>query len=412
MPSVFGWVDFIEKDREKMIKVIRLFREQDTRDELGLGSVRDAFSNLLFPGTSTIQTRAKYMLLVPWLYRTLERQKTSSADIAKKARNAEIFLINSLMESGDTDGVIGKEARQSLQRLPSSVYWAGLGTWGIRQYKGSQNEYHRYLDYYYHYKKNLVVGDDKEPISGRVGENWDPDLPEPSGGFPQRVGFKLEHNEAEYLQERIINSCKDSLLAFLVQERMSAACDFIWSHPMLGAFPQKLALQVNHARNFSEVMHGAALLYNLMLAEKCDWEDGQELVDDYTEQFNEWKEKIGMRIGELKEWHDDMRKFWDIVQQWGDVTHRTKAFIETWINIVLEGDALNKLTGYDTAKKLIFEREVALKRGRARLADRRSLERWTGAAGTYQLRFRWTVVSNMLNDIVSGLENKKEGYDA
>jgi len=30
--------------------------------------VRDAFSDLMFPGTSTAQTRATYFLLVPWYY--------------------------------------------------------------------------------------------------------------------------------------------------------------------------------------------------------------------------------------------------------------------------------------------------------------------------------------------------------
>jgi hypothetical protein len=45
-----------------MVDVISAFREQDTRDELGLGTIRDGFANILFPGTSTIQTRARYFL--------------------------------------------------------------------------------------------------------------------------------------------------------------------------------------------------------------------------------------------------------------------------------------------------------------------------------------------------------------
>ena len=49
-----------------------LFGEHDTRDELGIGSVRDAFADTLFPGTSTITTRARYFLLVPWTYQRLE----------------------------------------------------------------------------------------------------------------------------------------------------------------------------------------------------------------------------------------------------------------------------------------------------------------------------------------------------
>jgi hypothetical protein len=57
MPSFLSWLDHSEHEKRKMLDVINLFRARDTRDELGIGTVREAFSNMLFPGTSTIQTR-------------------------------------------------------------------------------------------------------------------------------------------------------------------------------------------------------------------------------------------------------------------------------------------------------------------------------------------------------------------
>ena len=68
MMSAFVWLDYSERERRKMLDVVDLFGEHDTRDELGIGSVRDAFADMLFPGTSTIMTRARYFLLVPWTY--------------------------------------------------------------------------------------------------------------------------------------------------------------------------------------------------------------------------------------------------------------------------------------------------------------------------------------------------------
>ncbi len=68
MPSTFAWVDFAEEDQQKMLDVVHMFQEKDTRDELGIGIIRDAFADYFFPGTSTIQTRARYMLFVPWIY--------------------------------------------------------------------------------------------------------------------------------------------------------------------------------------------------------------------------------------------------------------------------------------------------------------------------------------------------------
>ena len=131
MPSHLGWVDFTEADRQRMLDVISLFREQDTLDELGIGSIRDAFANYFFPGTSTIQTRARYMLFVPWIYLNLEKKlarskKLTSAEVALKVRKEEIKLIHALLESDDTAGLIGKEAKEKLKRMPSSVYWGGL----------------------------------------------------------------------------------------------------------------------------------------------------------------------------------------------------------------------------------------------------------------------------------------------
>ena len=76
-----------------MLDVVQLFSERDTRDELGIGTIRDAFSEHFFPGTSTIQTRAKYMLFVPWIYLDLERKKVPSARVSARARQAETRLI-------------------------------------------------------------------------------------------------------------------------------------------------------------------------------------------------------------------------------------------------------------------------------------------------------------------------------
>lgn len=64
-----GWIDFSKEDRQKALAVMNLLSEQGAVDELGIGIVRDTFANYFFPGTSTIQTRAKYFLIVPYMLR-------------------------------------------------------------------------------------------------------------------------------------------------------------------------------------------------------------------------------------------------------------------------------------------------------------------------------------------------------
>ena len=74
MPSRFGWVDFDSKQQRKMLDEIKLFRDRDTRDELGIGTIRDAIADYFFPGTTTIQTRARYFMFIPWIYRQTEKK--------------------------------------------------------------------------------------------------------------------------------------------------------------------------------------------------------------------------------------------------------------------------------------------------------------------------------------------------
>src|SRR3954470_10095318 len=108
MASVFAWLDQSEEQRRKVLDGVDLFREHGTVDELGFGTIRDALADILFPGTSNLMTRASYFLFVPWMYLRLERQKTSSSEFAAKGRREEVRLIERLLDTGASEGVIGR----------------------------------------------------------------------------------------------------------------------------------------------------------------------------------------------------------------------------------------------------------------------------------------------------------------
>ena len=93
MQATLTWLDLTASDRDKMRRVLDLFKEQGTLDEMGLGSLRDALSDALFPGTSSIQTRLRYVLFIPWLYRRLEDRRVRAGEVRQAARRAEIDLI-------------------------------------------------------------------------------------------------------------------------------------------------------------------------------------------------------------------------------------------------------------------------------------------------------------------------------
>jgi hypothetical protein len=60
-----GWIDFSPAHRERVGTILELLKPEGMVDELGIGSIRDAVADNLFPGISTIQTRAKYFFIVP-----------------------------------------------------------------------------------------------------------------------------------------------------------------------------------------------------------------------------------------------------------------------------------------------------------------------------------------------------------
>ena len=83
-----GWIDFSKTERSKILSVLDLLSESGTLDELGIAPVRDGFSNLFFPGTTTIQTRAKYFFIIPYALKQLERSSETNPNRVFKALDA------------------------------------------------------------------------------------------------------------------------------------------------------------------------------------------------------------------------------------------------------------------------------------------------------------------------------------
>jgi hypothetical protein len=81
-----------------MREIIKLFTDRDSRDELGLGQVRDAISDGLFPGTSVLLTRARYLLFVPWCFQLAE----GKPDPVALAEKHERTLISVSVKSSET----------------------------------------------------------------------------------------------------------------------------------------------------------------------------------------------------------------------------------------------------------------------------------------------------------------------
>lgn len=408
MVSFLTWIDHDAKARERTLRILSLFQEKESRDELGLGSVRDSFADQLFPGTSTIQTRLRYLLFVPWIYQALEEKRVPVESFSIQADKMERELVQPLLNSDDRAGVFGKTAGKKLKRLPSSVYWAGLGVWGIRLTSFSQDEYQRRIGEIYRRRYALKAlekdakarGDDIDVELRMAGLSWHPRLPAPPDSFPAKTDFALSQEEAEFIRDRLQVSCPNSLLAFLALDCEPADTNAPWEHPDYSSFSEEHKELLTHARLFSETMHGAALSYNIQLAQLRNHD---ELIAEHQASFNEWTAKFPLK--EIRSW--SIKRLWELTVDHGHtIAPRTRSFIGQWIEHTRKSPK-NLLTNAE-AVNLIKRREMKLKGPRSRFRNQRALEQWGGYSGVGKLVFRWPNVKVLLNDLCSGLNREKK----
>jgi len=402
-----SWLDLTAHDRKEMRKVLDLFNEKGTMDEMGLGTIRDAFSDALFPGTSSVQTRLRYFLFIPWLYEHLERKSRHHPDIRKSARTAEINLIHALKQSDDTDGIIGGRAGKGLSILPSQIYWAGMIRWGIFQSGKSKSWYHTNFH-------DLAARAGRSTSADDPGVTW---LHEPTWAamrfsapktFPKEASFALSREEALFMQECISLACKGTLLGWLAKEGSRTPATQFWSDPDTLRAPPRIQTVAEQARRFSLHVNGSALLYNLMLAERRlqvrlpDEQDqrnaDQKLIDNYRQRITTWamreSQEASFKPNELEDF---------LIQQGRAPKEPLMIFLRAWTTGVAElgPDAIGN---NEALRRLVQAREEKLKgRHRSRFCNDGRLLSWTGDVGTTQMDFRWFRVKQLLKDLHEGL---------
>lgn len=269
--SHLAWIDF-DRDAERAAReMVQQMNMPEARDELGLGTVRDGLADLLFPGTSTIQTRVHYMLFIPWIWQIAARERTLDAR-KKRARALEFQLCKALGESEDTGGIIGRVVGRNLKRLPSSVYWSGLGKWAIRC--------------------DAEKSPERTLREAPRDDLWDGDLPEMPENFPDEASFTLRKKDAVFLRCRIDGIQDGSALADL--SIYSAGGGHLGDSLLdidEAAFSAENHRLLMLADTFAQVMQGARLLYNLIAAQKLEQRTVERpgtLSHDKAAEWAEW----------------------------------------------------------------------------------------------------------------------------
>ncbi|MBO5933868.1 MAG: hypothetical protein J6Q94_00100 [Clostridia bacterium] len=296
-----GWIDFSKTERNKILSVLDLLSESGTLDELGIAPIRDGFANLFFPGTSTIQTRAKYFFLVPYALKELELSNETNPNRFLRALNeTEKMCGETLLEiNPNENGIIGKRSLQSgkwVKRTPADIYWAGLRKYGI--FTGgniSLSEYARASCAIKNQKSNLTkLGnrndsaeenetDDKNAGNIFKMQFWK--MPLYTKEWRENIHMDLTTEEGAFLREQIVSTCPDSMISYILENKMTEVLDLEYFSD-LGAiiqkFPKQMQDEYTLALSFSDFLFVARTLYNIIIS------DGQNVQANDT--FEELKE--------------------------------------------------------------------------------------------------------------------------
>jgi len=384
--SAVGWIVGSLQERDAALELLRGEGEAEPRDELGIGLLRDAIAEAFFPGVTTLQTRAKYFLLVPSMYQEIENTR-SRVPAARRIRELEVELLERLRGTGER-GIIGSQRWRVPQNPSSGIYWSGLYTWRIRLFRNTRAHYHRWLDG----GRRLPLassGDDATAADARWYE------PPESAGLLDEAHLRLQRNHAEFLRDRILG-IRDrpdrSLLKDFVAGGPFPDGVMFWQLP--AARGAALAELARDAERLATALNGAMLLYNRRCAELAD----AAMVPLWRERLHQWS--ADHPATSWREWNLDA--FWERVQRLdgGHARSWTEPFLAPWV-------AELRTRGPETsaALRLVVGREQAVKPGRARTAGAASLDTWKPDSGVAAapLTFRRPEARTILNDIHAGL---------
>ena len=281
-----GWIDFSKTERNKILSVLDLLSEPGTLDELGIAPIRDGFANLFFPGTSTIQTRAKYFFLVPYALKELElSNETNPNKVLRSLNEIEKMCGMTLWQQNKKEnGIIGKLSLSRgtwVQRTPADIYWAGLRKYGI--FTGgniSLGEYVRASCAIKNQKSNLTkLGnrndsaeenecDDKNAGNIFKMQFWK--MPLYTKKWRENIQMNLTEEEGAFLREQIIFNCSDSMLSYILENKMTEVLEFEYFSD-LGAiiqkFPKHIQDEYKLALSFSDFLFVARTLYNIIISD-------------------------------------------------------------------------------------------------------------------------------------------------
>lgn len=392
-----GWVDFSKEDRNKALDVINLLQGEGAVDELGLGIIRDAFANHFFPGTSTIQTRAKYFLIVPYALKdTVKNWKGNNInDALQKLDDIEKECGLKMFQADDSEGVIGRRnlPHNWVSRTPSSIYLSGLRTYGIltdpsisisgffKLYSINSND--RKTNKALLNKVDAQTDELDDVGAGDIDFLKLLNIPSYESDWIDNLKITLTAKEAKFLKSQIIKSVQNSIMGIILMNNLdidiyTSFKDFSIGIESYLSEEEKYIIKL--ANQFNELAYAARVRYNVLVSQ-----------EENEEANTEW-DKILLNTAMYSDLNiNDM--FFKLNLPLNKQNIRTRSFLRNVQNCIIQ----NRIGDLDA---IIINRELQLKdRSRAKIGDGNSYSEWIG--GRY-LDYRFPDARTIIDDIYVG----------
>ncbi len=397
-----GFVSFNQEALNRANKVMKLLQGQGAIDELGLGRIRDAFSNTMFPGMSVLQTRAKYFLILPALYAHLEKKRIADAREARTiVRDYEVKITRRLMYGSEKDagGIIGADSLRNREKYvkydPTYVYQAGMETYGLLKTSGN---------FYATLAERSAVRD-SQPKKMRGGETEDSD---DLAGLHQLfltcgedyrfessepLDIELSSLEAEYLKSRIINAVPGALISEILDSGLFSTITGYEFESIGEAIHEKVS-----ERNY--MIYTLALRYSrfaylLRMFYAMLYDRGVGATTDAEEKATNFKEYLELHHADFTP--DKIEEILSFAAP--------KLTEDSSIHFCRKATRLIADGSYSDLEKLIISREQAIKgQRRSKLLNPHDYGPCKPFEIPTLMTYRWsTIVRNVFNDIAKGL---------
>ncbi|MDQ8141497.1 DUF6361 family protein [Chryseobacterium sp. CFS15] len=291
-----GWIDFSTRDRERVKQIIERIRPEGQLDELGVGYLRDNISDLLFPGISTIQTRAKYFFIVPYIllgYIRYPKNKNAKSTLLSYLQDEEHKIKNLLRNKyvgQKNTRIIGVTLSENkrVKRNPSEIYWTGLNTFGCINSQDLSNSQLSLKNYLSNIEKHQttarsIVQDDENRDDTM---NWEDSIfgihvPAPAINWDDadNISINLSTTEADFLKSQFVHF-KNPLLqkslipSFVTNDnllKLLFTCEDFQAFVVKALeldIAESLKTNLKTAYNFALIVEIAHLLYDDILQKK------------------------------------------------------------------------------------------------------------------------------------------------